>query len=146
MKKCSRCYKTKDEIYFQKDRSKKDGYGSACKECEHLRYLSRIDYNRKYYKEHRDLFRTGWLLWYKKNKNQYNASWEVGYYKRKGILEPKPCVVCGKLPVEAHHDNYLKRLQVIWLCREHHGELHRKNGEHYWELKNRVSNFLNMAI
>lgn len=39
-----------------------------------------------------------------------------------GLLVRSPCVVCGAEKSEAHHDDYRKPLDVIWLCREHHRE------------------------
>ena len=44
---------------------------------------------------------------------------------KEGKLVPEKCAVCGKLPTQAHHDDYNKPLNVIWLCRKHHGEIHR---------------------
>lgn len=43
---------------------------------------------------------------------------------RSGDLVPQPCEVCGKLKVDAHHDDYSKPLSVRWLCRPHHKEHH----------------------
>jgi hypothetical protein len=40
---------------------------------------------------------------------------------RKGELIPQPCEICGKLDnIESHHWDYLKPLEVQWLCKEHH--------------------------
>ncbi len=44
-----------------------------------------------------------------------------------GILERKPCEVCGKTKVDAHHDDYTKPRDVRWLCRSHHLKLHRQS-------------------
>lgn len=39
-----------------------------------------------------------------------------------------PCVICGNSKSEAHHENYSKPLEVIWLCRTHHREADKKLG------------------
>jgi len=43
---------------------------------------------------------------------------------RNGKLKKEPCEVCGSLQVYAHHDDYAKPLEVRWLCRKHHREVH----------------------
>ena len=45
---------------------------------------------------------------------------------RRGDLERLPCEVCGALPSQGHHEDYEKPLDVMWLCRTHHTELHNK--------------------
>ena len=51
--------------------------------------------------------------------------------KRMGILVPKPCEVCGVDKVEAHHCDYNKPYEVMWLCKEHHTEWHQNNEAKY---------------
>lgn len=45
---------------------------------------------------------------------------------RKGTLARKPCERCGSPKVSAHHHDYSKPLDVIWLCGTHHAEAHGK--------------------
>jgi hypothetical protein len=45
---------------------------------------------------------------------------------RRGKVQRQPCEVCGAVEVEMHHEDYDKPLEVRWLCRKHHRELHRK--------------------
>ncbi len=44
---------------------------------------------------------------------------------RRGELHPKVCH-CGNRKSEAHHHDYSKPLEVEWLCRQCHADLHRK--------------------
>lgn len=44
-------------------------------------------------------------------------------YKRRGLLTPKPCEVCGEA-AQMHHDDYDRPLKVRWLCRPHHLMFH----------------------
>jgi hypothetical protein len=46
-------------------------------------------------------------------------------YLRRGHLERGPCEVCASAQAEMHHDDYHRPLDVRWLCREHHLQLHR---------------------
>src|ERR1700676_440627 len=46
-----------------------------------------------------------------------------------GTLVKLPCRDCGKLEVQAHHPDYDKPLEVIWLCLEHHIAEHRQRGD-----------------
>ena len=50
---------------------------------------------------------------------------KVALAKRKGILIPKPCEICGKKAL-AHHEDYSKPLKVKWICSHHHSWIHMK--------------------
>lgn len=41
-----------------------------------------------------------------------------------GKLSKFPCKKCGAINTDAHHEDYSKPLEVIWLCRKHHAERH----------------------
>jgi len=42
----------------------------------------------------------------------------------RGTMERQPCEICGESNSDAHHDDYSKPLNVRWLCRQHHKEVH----------------------
>ena len=42
-----------------------------------------------------------------------------------GKLLKLPCFCCGDLETEAHHPDYSAPLDVVWLCKKHHQEIHR---------------------
>jgi hypothetical protein len=49
---------------------------------------------------------------------------------RDGKIKRGPCSVCGTdLNVEGHHTDYKKPLEVVWLCRQHHLEIHNGKGK-----------------
>ncbi len=52
------------------------------------------------------------------------ANGMVAQAVRAGTLIKKQCQECGKPKVEAHHEDYLKPLDVVWLCRKHHNKRH----------------------
>ena len=53
-----------------------------------------------------------------------NARAYARVYQSRGMLLAQPCEVCGDTKVEKHHDDYSKPLEVRWLCKTHHRELH----------------------
>lgn len=58
---------------------------------------------------------------------KYHARQMVRQAIRYGELVRQPCEVCGaENNVEAHHDDYRKPLEVIWLCIKHHDARHEK--------------------
>jgi len=60
-----------------------------------------------------------WRLAY---PERHQAHLAVKRAKYSGILVPGVCSVCSSLKVEAHHEDYSKPLEVIWLCKKHHAE------------------------
>ena len=45
---------------------------------------------------------------------------------RSGKIKKEPCSVCGVQYSQAHHEDYSKPLEIIWLCPEHHRARHYK--------------------
>lgn len=43
---------------------------------------------------------------------------------KSGRLTKQPCHICGDEKVEAHHPDYSRPIDVVWLCRDHHEEVH----------------------
>ena len=54
------------------------------------------------------------------NPEKNRARNVVAYYFRTGKIKKSPCRNCGDPKVEAHHADYSKPLEVIWLCHFHH--------------------------
>ena len=65
----------------------------------------------------------------RKYPNKAEAHRRVELALLSGVLRKQPCECCGTLETSAHHDDYLKPISVRWLCRVHHAEWHRTNGE-----------------
>ena len=47
-------------------------------------------------------------------------------YVKRGKVIKQPCNICQSQEVMAHHLDYDKPLEVIWLCKKHHGQIHGK--------------------
>lgn len=62
--------------------------------------------------------------WRKRNPKSYLAHLSVQNALKLGVIERAPCSVCGAVKAEAHHPDYERPYDVIWLCRTHHRALH----------------------
>lgn len=60
--------------------------------------------------------------WRERNPEKIKAQRVVYSNMRNGILKRLPCLVCGAIKSEAHHEDYSKPLEIKWLCKEHHIE------------------------
>ena len=54
------------------------------------------------------------------SKAQHRAGQRVYMAIKRGVLGRKSCEVCGESNVQAHHNDYSKPLEVVWLCSKHH--------------------------
>lgn len=131
---CSKCNTKKlaNLANFRPNPKMKLGLTSWCRECK--KALDRI-YSRKYRKAHPewkklDNKRNAGLIseYLKKRRKEYpekiKAVALVNYAVRQGVLKRKGCKICRAKIVHAHHPNYSKPLEVIWLCPKHHKALH----------------------
>jgi hypothetical protein len=57
-------------------------------------------------------------------RKQRKANERVRVAIRRGKLLKGICVVCGITDVEAHHEDYGRPLDVVWLCKSHHEWMH----------------------
>lgn len=65
--------------------------------------------------------------WKSRNQEKARAHKIVETRLRYGKLSKQPCERCGATDlVHAHHDDYSKPLEVMWLCPLHHKERHRE--------------------
>lgn len=136
MKVCFKCGKEKHIESFYAHPDMKDGHLGKCKDC------CKIDVSRNYhskrgqYKAYEaERFkrpeRKAKALEYARKRatlrpERYRASYAVTNAVRDGRLSKSPCEKCGAIKVEAHHYDYSKPLDVVWLCRKHHLEAHGK--------------------
>lgn len=61
-----------------------------------------------------------------KLRMKHEARWQLNRAIESGRIKRKPCEKCGAEKSEAHHPDYYKPLEVQWLCRKHHNEIHAK--------------------
>lgn len=139
MKECTSCGEVKS--YDEYHRRGK-GYKSWCKDCRYDREgeANRLRVARWYVdnpekakrtrdkwkaenKERYDALRANWR---KDNPKKARAHWTVGNALRYGNMEKEPCERCGDTEVHAHHYDYDKPLDVVWLCDKHHKQVHKE--------------------
>lgn len=135
MKKCFKCGNVKPLSCFYKHPRMSDGHVNKCKDCNKKdvreNRAKKIDYYRKYDKERSYRPNPEYLNWYRKTyPKKYAAHNAVNNAIRDGYLFPVPCEQCGNEEnVHAHHDDYLRQLDVRWLCPPCHRKWHDENGE-----------------
>lgn len=61
-----------------------------------------------------------------KLRARHEARWQISHLLASGKLVRGVCAVCGVKQTEAHHPDYYKPLEVIWLCPTHHRAEHAK--------------------
>ena len=139
LKTCFKCHKDKKRSEFYVHKAMADGLLGKCKECtkkdvhEHRDLnIERVrEYDRNRFKTNPDRRAMG--LAKLRNFEERSpvarvAQYRVGAAIRDGRLIKKPCEYCGNKTVVAHHDDYLKPMEVRWLCYSHHSQWHVDNG------------------
>lgn len=143
---CRCCGQTKPISDYYKHPAMADGYLGKCKECQKESTKAarerRPDYYREYDKQrsnlpHRVQARAEYakteqgkdrhlsanITWISKHPNRRAASHILNNAIRDGKVQRHPCFVCGA-KAHAHHPDYDRPLDVIWLCPKHHKEAH----------------------
>lgn len=133
-KKCFKCNQTKPLTDFYKHPQMKDGRVNKCKECNKKDVQKNYRGNKEYYQEYdRKRNEKRWEYkteqckeWRKKNPEKYRAHCDVNNALRSGKLSKEICRICNDPNTHAHHEDYSKTLDVIWLCPQHHRDVYEK--------------------
>lgn len=123
---CSRCKKERTLDHFHKKNDVTRGFSYWCKDCccrYHMENPNKI-YKNRWNKEHMKLISLSSRNWAKKNPVKRWAEGKLYRALMAGRVIKLPCEVCGDIKVQAHHPNYAKPLEVIWLCINHHRMVH----------------------
>lgn len=88
---------------------------STCIECLNAR-------QREYRK--RDWYKASMQKHESAHKKEHRARAVLRMAVYRGEIVKTPCMVCGAEKVEAHHADYDRPRDVIWLCRPHHVGAH----------------------
>lgn len=135
-KQCFKCKTVKPLTEFYKHTGMADGHLNKCKPCakqdvgkHRLENLERV---RAYDRER------GKLPERQQIKNEVNRAWRAEDRRRtaahnavaraiaKGLLVRQSCERCGNEKTLAHHDDYDRKLDVMWLCQPCHKQRHKE--------------------
>ena len=122
-KTCRQCltWKPLEEFYLHPRMA--DGHLNKCKECVKVRVSEHRELNLDRIRAY-DRSRGRRKSFSSYPKKQKHASTKVGNAIRSGRMKRQPCVICGNVKSEGHHQDYDKPYDVVWLCPEHHRRLH----------------------
>lgn len=133
MKTCFKCLAAKPLDGFYKHSRMADGHLNKCIECtkndvkkhrqENWEYVRAYDRMRAS-QPHRVATRLKIVSDYTQQfPERKRANTAVNNAVRDGRLKKQPCWVCGEKAV-AHHPDYSRPLDVVWLCQPHHKQTH----------------------
>lgn len=135
---CAACKEALPEEAFSKASANKDGLQFRCRSCF-------AKYHRKHYQEKKEDYDEVMRVYRENNPDKVLSTRLSGYAKKPtrggcyrvvdaarkaGVLvKPDSCQGCGNhagepYMIEAHHHDYTKPLDVIWLCVSCHRGLH----------------------
>jgi len=121
MKQCRRCLNILPLEAFHKAKRNKDGLKTLCVDCDREVYGASYSRWKKQNKEHHAKLNRKCR---KKRPDKVWARNQVRQAVRSGTTIPVPCP-CGSPYSQAHHHDYSKPLDVVWLCAKCHGQEHR---------------------
>jgi len=153
-KKCTRCHKIKSLNNFNKRKGSKDGHRSDCQTCQrriNLEYYYknhakcklvsrrynennkdkkkkfRDSYKKKFPEKVKAIMSIATKKWADKNPEKRKAYSEVYCAMKCGKIIKESCSKCGgNNDVMAHHEDYTKPLEILWLCRLCHIVEHKR--------------------
>jgi hypothetical protein len=150
-KTCFKCGIEKPLEEFYKHKQMGDGHLNKCKECTKSdvknhrnddRYREKVlayDRERGRSTERKEInaarsrkmrgsesYIESQKRWNSTNIEKKRAHLKVRRAVQAGKIIKHACAVCGNPKSEGHHEDYSKPLDVVWLCKQHHAEVHRK--------------------
>jgi len=157
MKICKKCNVMKLLDNFRKLKASNDGYSYYCKNCISKYDKKYCEENKDKIRECREKNKDKKKEYYKKNKEHINkvkraySKTDKGRRAKKkynaknpkkikvhnivhsaiknGEIKIQPCEVCNSTErIEAHHTDYSKPLDIMWLCKSCHAEWHAEHG------------------
>lgn len=63
------------------------------------------------------------------SENKRQARLVVKRALARKMIQKMPCVFCGSKDSQAHHSDYSKPLDIVWVCKKHHNKIHNPNAK-----------------
>ena len=93
-----------------------------------VRYAAKLRFNRESAKRRRARARAAGISLYKNFKPRSVLKRKANRFITnrlfRGTLKKGRCVFCGAENAQAHHEDYSKPNCIVWLCLEHHWDVH----------------------
>lgn len=134
MKTCFKCNTVKPLTEFYKHRAMADGFLNKCKSCtkkdstEHrnknIEKAREYDKKRSKNKSRIALASAVTKIWRAEDARRSKAHSAVARAIKFGNLVRLNCFRCGSEKTVAHHEDYDRPLDVIWLCQPCHKQRH----------------------
>lgn len=135
-KQCFKCKEVKPLSEFYKHSGMADGHVNKCKSCnrrdvtenrnKNIERIRQYDRERSKSPEHIKAAAEHSKLWRAADKRRMAAHNAVARALRSGSLVRQPCERCGNAKSLAHHEDYDKKLDVVWLCEPCHRQRHKE--------------------
>jgi ribosomal protein S27AE len=143
MKQCFKCKAIKPFEEFYKHQRMADGHLNKCKECSkndasnhRIKNLEKVRaYDRERAKKPERIKAATEITkaWREEDSRRVLAHASVAKAIRSGSLLRQPCVRCGEPKSVAHHEDYDRPLDIVWLCQPCHKQRHKElNGGRPW--------------
>jgi hypothetical protein len=135
-KKCFKCGSVKPLSEFYKHQAMADGHLNKCKECakndvqkhrsENLEKIRAYDRDRAKNPNRIKASVAVTKAWRDADKRRQSAHGAVRRAILAGTLVRMPCIRCGEPNSVAHHEDYDKPLEIVWLCQPCHKQRHKE--------------------
>lgn len=135
-KACFKCKVIKPLSEFYKHSQMADGHLNKCKDCAkndvRTHRAQNLDKVRQYDRERGkrpERIKAGveiTRIWRAEDKRRQKAHNMVRNAVKTGKLVRQPCCRCGNPKTVAHHEDYDKPLDVMWLCQPCHKQRHKE--------------------
>jgi len=140
-KECFKCNTVKPLDEFYKHSMMADGHLNKCKECTksdvskhrsiNIERIREYDKRRAELPERKRHNAVVSKAWRAEDARRHRAHSRVSRAIRSGVLKREPCCRCGSEKTLAHHEDYDKALEVMWLCQPCHKQRHKELKEEF---------------